>query len=81
MHGNNLVLGPEHVIAIYVSQGVIIAIAAYIARLVWKLSPILKEHKLMWFDYARRHGLPVEGDLHNGNGSDTPRAMGAAAGV
>jgi hypothetical protein len=50
----------------------------YLVHFAWKFSPILNQHKMMWFEYSRAHDLPVEGDLHGINGGT--KAQRAAAG-
>jgi hypothetical protein len=36
------------------------------------------QHRLMWFDYAKAHQIPIDDDLHSANGG--AMARGAAAG-
>jgi hypothetical protein len=56
-------------------QGATLAALGYVVRVAIKVSRAYNEHRLMWFEYATRHGLPVDADLQLAS-----RARASAAG-
>ena len=61
-------------------QGLTLAGVVYCVRVISAMSRVLDQHRLLWYDYAKAHGLPVAGDLRPANG-EALKAMRAGVGV
>jgi hypothetical protein len=59
-------------------QGLTLTVLGFVIKCLVRISRMYDQHRLMWFDYAKAHQIPIDDDLHSANGG--AMARGAAAG-